>query len=341
MNALRRPTTVVNALLVLLIVSAGLWSWTLLRDASKTTGANASGARTVNVAQGTVTRTASADGTVASAATASATFTTPGTVTAIKVKVGDKVGAGALLARVDPTGAERDLELARAGLAAAEDAMARAEEAGTDTGPAADAVTGAELAVDEAEAAVAGTRLTAPAAGTVVAVNGSLGGPSATGEDGFVDLADLNRLQITAAYPEAAATELAEGQSATVTWNALHGAETTGEVTAIAPAATGESGVAAYGVTVSLPDPPAGAKPGQTVKVAVVTGNVENAVTVDSAAVTSTGDGKTVTVVDSAGKRETRQVRVGLEGDGTCQIIAGLAPGERVVLPATTALRYE
>ena len=60
----------------------------------------------------------------------------------------------------------------------------RAQDAGTDTTSAINEVTQAELAVDEAEAAVKGTRLTAPMAGTVVAVNGSLGGissPEATG----------------------------------------------------------------------------------------------------------------------------------------------------------------
>ncbi|MBO3741200.1 efflux RND transporter periplasmic adaptor subunit [Actinoplanes flavus] len=334
MNALRRPSTAVNALLVLLIAAAGLWSWTLLRDASGSARASAAGVRTVTVTQGTVTRTVSADGAVASAATATATFTTPGTVTAIKVKVGDVVGAGALLARVDPAGAERDLELARADLAAAEDALDRAANAGADTGPAADAVTEAELAVDEAEAAVAGTKLKAPAGGTVIAVNGSLGGPGTTDGSGFVDLADLTRLQITAGFPEAGATELQEGQSATITWNALDGAESTGEVTAVAPTATSEDDVVTYGVTVSLPDPPEDARPGQTVTVSVVTGSVENTVMVDAAAVTSAGGRKTVTVLGGDGKPEIREVEVGLEGDDAYQITAGLAPGERVVVPA-------
>ncbi|MEV0901365.1 efflux RND transporter periplasmic adaptor subunit [Actinoplanes sp. NPDC049802] len=337
MKALRRPSTAVNALLALLIVGAGFWGWSLLRETPETTGANASGMRTVTATQGTVTKTVSADGTVASASTATATFATSGTVTSIKVKVGDEVDSGALLARVDPADAERDLELARANLAAAEDALARAQEAGTGTDIAANAVTEAELAVDEAEAAVAGTSLKAPMSGTVVAVNGSLGGASAIDKTGFVDLADLTKLQVTAAFSEADATELKEGQSATIAWNALEGAEATGGVTAVDPTATSENSVVTYGVTVSLPNPPKGAKPGQTVTVSVVTGSVENAVLVNSAAVAGTGNRRTVTVVDSAGRQEIRQVRVGLEGDDAYQIVSGLAPGERVVLPTATA----
>jgi macrolide-specific efflux system membrane fusion protein len=349
-NALRRPSTAVNALLALLIVGAGFWGWALLRDTSETTRASASGVRTVTATQGTVTRTVSADGSVASASTATATFTTSGTVTEIPVKVGQEVSSGALLARVDATDAKRDLELAQANLEAAEDALDRAESAGTDTGNASNAVTEAELAVDEAEAAVAGTRLTAPMAGTVVAINGTLGGSSSvsssssggsasTGSSstgGFVDLADLGKLQITAAFSEADATELKEGQSATIVWNALQNAETTGEVVAVDPTATSENSVVTYGVTVSLPNAPDGAKPGQTVTVSVVTGSVENAVMLNSAAVTATGNRRTVTVLDSAGKQEVRQVQVGLEGDDASQITSGLASGERVVVPTGT-----
>ncbi|MDI6097107.1 efflux RND transporter periplasmic adaptor subunit [Actinoplanes sp. NEAU-A12] len=340
MKAFRRPSTAVNALLALLIVGAGLWGWTLLRDPSESSGASASGIRTVTATQGTVTRTVSADGAVVSAATATATFGTSGTVTEIGVKVGQEVAAGALLARVDDADAKRDLALAGANLTAAKEALARAENAGTDTGIASHAVTEAELAVDEAEAAVAGTRLTAPMAATVVAVNGTLGGSSSvTGRDkaaGFVDLADLTKLQITAAFSESDATELKAGQSATIVWNALQNAETTGEVVAVDPTATGEGDVVTYGVTVSLPNPPEGAKPGQTVTVSVVTGSVENAVMVNSAAVVATGNRRSVTVLDSAGRQETRQVQVGLEGEDAYQITSGLTSGERVVVPTTS-----
>ncbi|MBB2946823.1 macrolide-specific efflux system membrane fusion protein [Actinoplanes lutulentus] len=335
-----------NALLALLIVGAAFWGWTLLRDTDSDTEANASGLRTLTVDQGTVTKTVSADGSVESASTATATFTTSGTVTTIKVKVGDKVTSGQLLARVDATDSERSLDLAEANLDAAQDALDRAEDAGTDTSSATNEVTQAELSVDEAEAAVTGTKLTAPMAGTVTAVNGTLGGASSSGggsgttssstSSGFVDLADLGKLQITAAFSEADATELKEGQSATVTWNALQGTETTGQVIAVDPTATTTNSVVTYGVTVSLPNPPDGAKPGQTVSVAVITGNVENAVMVNSAAVTSTGNRKTVTVLGTDNQQETRQVQVGLEGDDAYQITSGLTAGERVIVPTAT-----
>ncbi|GAA2896187.1 RND transporter [Actinoplanes cyaneus] len=359
MKALRTPSTAVNALLALLIVGAAIWGVNLIRSTSSGNEAKATDVRTVTVSQGTVTKTVSADGAVASASTAAATFTTAGTVTAIKVKVGDKVTKGQLLAQADATGAQRDLDLANANLDAANDSLDRAQAAGTDTTTAENEVTSAQLAVADAKAAVAGTRLTAPMAGTVTAVNGSLGGSSSgsssssasstggsgsggsgassssssSSPTGFITIQDLSRLQITAAFSESDTTALKEGQSATITWNALEGAETTGKVVAIDPTATTSNNVVTYGVTVSLPDPPDGAKPGQTVSVAVVTGSVDNAVKVNSAAVTVSARRSTVTVLTAAGTQEVRQVEIGLQGDDADQITSGLTAGEKVVVP--------
>nr|WP_255658164.1 biotin/lipoyl-binding protein [Actinoplanes sp. L3-i22] len=357
MKALRTPSTAINALLALLIVGAAIWGVNLIRSTSSGNEAKATDVRTVTVSQGTVTKTVSADGTVASASTAAATFTTSGTVTAIKVKVGDKVTKGQLLAQVDATDAQRDLDLANANLDAANDSLDRADTAGTDTTTAENQVTSAKLAVADAAASVAGTKLTAPMAGTVTAVNGSLGGSSSgsssssastgtggsgasssssSSSSGFIAIEDLSRLQITAAFSESDTTALKAGQSATITWNALASAETTGKVVAVDPTATTSNSVVTYGVTVSLPDPPDGAKPGQTVSVAVVTGSVDNAVKVNSAAVTVSGRRSTATVLTSTGTQEVRQVQVGLEGDDAYQITSGLTAGEKVVVPTSS-----
>ncbi|MBB5826772.1 efflux RND transporter periplasmic adaptor subunit [Micromonospora carbonacea] len=359
--ALRRPTVAVNAVLTLLLVGGGTWAWLSVRGDASARAGTTGGTRTVQVSRGTVTATVTADGSLESAATATATFATAGTVTSVAVTVGQKVRKGQLLAEVDPADARRDLKMAQANLDAAEDALDRARDAGSDTATAENEVTQAELAVDEAEAAVEGTRLTAPMAGTVVAVNGTVGGPSggssgsgssgsgspgsgssgaASGgssgaSSGFVDLADLSKLQVTAAVAEADATRLKAGQPATVTWNALDGATATGAVRAIDPQATTANGVVTYGVTLGVADLPTGARPGQTVRVAVVTGTAENVLQVNSAAVSGSGDRRIVTVLTDTGQ-ETRRVQVGLAGDRAYEITSGLTEGERVVLPETS-----
>lgn len=364
LGPLRRPSAAVNAALGLLLVAGAYWAYEIVSGPDAGAAASAS-VRTIAVQQGTVTASVTADGSLASAESASASFVTGGTVTSISARVGDKVKKGQVLAEVDPAQAKRTLAAAEADLDAARDAVTRAEDAGTDTSSAENEVTQAELAVDEAGAGVTGTVLRAPMAGTVVAVNGTLGssssgssssgsssgggGPSAGGSStstsissssssssssGFIDLADLSKLQVTAAFAEADATSLKEGQAATITWNALSGTTRPGKVVAVDPQATTANNVVTYGVTLSLDKVPTGAKPGQTVSVSVVTGEVADAVYVNAAAVTTVGNRHSVTVL-AGGVQETRTVEIGLEGDQATQITSGLTAGEQVVI--TTA----
>jgi macrolide-specific efflux system membrane fusion protein len=359
---LRRPSIAVNAALGAALVAGSLWAYQTLSGPDTAQAANAS-VRSVPVQQGTVTKTVTADGTVESGSTASASFVTGGTVTAINVTVGQVVKKGQVLAKVDPAEAQRGLDAADADLDAARDSLDRAEDAGSDTTTAENEVEQAELAVDEAEAAVAGTVLKAPMAGTVVAVNGTLGssssgtgsssssssgggsGPSgsssssssstSSSSEGFVGLADLTRMQVTAAFAEADATKLKEKQVATVTWNALSGTTASAKVTAIDPSATTANNVVTYGVTLTLDKVPAGAKVGQTVSVAVTTGSVADATFVNSAAITTVGNRHTVTVLAN-GQQQVRSVEIGLEGDSATQITSGVEVGEQVVLAATS-----
>jgi macrolide-specific efflux system membrane fusion protein len=371
--SLRSPSVAVNAVLVIAIAAGGFWAY---RSLSGPHAAEAAGTdtRTTPVEQGQVTKTVTADGSVASVSTASASFVTGGTVTAIEVKVGQKVAKGQTLAKVDPAAAQRTLDAAQADLDAARDALDRAQDADADTSSAENEVSQAELSVDEAQAGVDGTVLTAPMAGTVTAINGTIGSSSSgsgsasspgsssqgqsgqnggqatrstggqttsssasTAGDGFIDLADLTKLQVTAPFAEADATKLKDNQPARITWNALSGTTATGKVTAIDPSATTSNNVVTYGVTVSMDKVPAGAKVGQTVSVVVTTGSVSNALFVNSAAVVSAGNLHFVTVMTN-GQPVRRQVQIGLQGDSTTQITSGLQQGEQVqvVIAAST-----
>jgi macrolide-specific efflux system membrane fusion protein len=339
---MRLPRAVfVNTGLAVVLAGGAVWAYTSFSsaEAAESTTGNT---RTVSVQQGTVTSTVTASGSVQSASTATATFGTSGTVTEIKVKVGDTVKKGAVLATVDDTAAQRNLEAAKADLDAAEDALDRAEEADSDTSDTEAQVTQAELAVDEAEDGVAGTVLKAPMAGTVTAVNGTVGSSagssgqssSSSSSDGFVEIADLTKLEVSASVAEADATKLKAGQAATVTWNALPDATATAKVASIDPNATTENNVVTYGVLFSLQDVPDNVKAGQSVEVGVTVGQVENAVYVNSAALTSVGSRHTVTVMEN-GQQVTRTVEIGLQGDQATEITSGLTAGEQVVIRTT------
>jgi macrolide-specific efflux system membrane fusion protein len=376
---LRRPSTAVNAVLVVALVAGGIWAYETISGPDTGQAANAS-VRTVAVRQGTVTKTVTADGSVASATTASASFVTGGTVTSIAAHVGQVVKKGQVLAKVDPAPSERSLDAARADLDAANDSLTRAKAAGSDTSTAENSVEQAQLAVDQAQAAVDGCTLKAPMAGTVTAVNGTIGssssgtgssssstsssssrsGTSGTGStgggstsggstgsssssssssstsSGFIEIDDLTKLEVTAAFAEADATKLKEKQAATVTWNALSSTSEPAKVSAIDPSATTSNNVVTYGVTLTLDKIPAGAKVGQTVSVAVTTGTVDNALMVSSAAVTSVGTRHTVTVVAN-GQQQLTPVQVGLIGDNDTQITSGVQEGQLLLINTAAA----
>ncbi|WBB54673.1 efflux RND transporter periplasmic adaptor subunit [Verrucosispora sp. WMMD573] len=345
----RGPSLFVNAGLAAAVLLAGGWAYTTF-TAPKTAAAGAS--RTVPVSRATVTSAVFVPGSVRSATTANATFATAGPITEITVAVGDSVKKGQVLARVDASAAKRELAGAEADLNAAQDAVDRAVEIDGPTTQADAALTQAELKVAAAREKVDGTTLTAPIAGTVVAVNGSVGdlgtsaggatgggtsgttGSTTSGSGGLVQIADLTRLEVTAAVPEADATRLKTGMPATVSWNALPGTTAEATLAAIDPNATTANDVVTYEVTLSLKDRPDAARPGQSVQVTVTLDTAENVVAVSALAVTSAGSRNTVTVLHD-GAPVVRSVEVGLRGDQLVEITSGLTEGDLVVLPST------
>lgn len=80
------------------------------------------------VRRGNVTATAGAAGTVRSADTRELAFGTAGTVKKVEVSPGDRVRAGAVLARLDDAAAKEQVDVAQAALAAAEDTYGKAQQ---------------------------------------------------------------------------------------------------------------------------------------------------------------------------------------------------------------------
>jgi len=359
----RRRTFLINSALCVLLAAGGVWAYALLKG-DATANASTSSARTAAVQQGTVTATMTASGTVASAVVMNHNFVTAGTVTQIKVALGAKVTKGQVLARVDDTETSATLATAKENLTAAGEALERAE----DEADAADVdyddsdavkqaqrtVTSAQNTVDSAQRAQNGTTLKAGMAGTVTAVNGTIGssssgtsggngsssdGTSSNGESAgaFIVISDMAKLQVAASVPESDATRLKLQQAAQVTWNALPDTSVEGVVTSISPTSTTSGGVTSYPIVVSLSEVPNGAKLGQSVSLNVVVSRADDVLYVPAAAVKTTGTARTVTVVTSTGAQETRSVEVGIEGDSYTEIKSGLELGERVVIATVTS----
>ena len=257
------------------ISAAAVWAYSTVAGSRAPVASTTANTRTVAVSTGNVTATVSATGTVASAHTVNAAFVTSGTVTEIDVRVGDKVAAGQVLAKVDPADRPGVVEHRPGQPHRGPGRLTRAKTATTpDAATIASAqaqVTSAQATVDADQRAADGCVLTAPMAGTVTAVNGERrrllgrsgrpaadrpatgrvapGRPLATSSgtsSGVHGIADLTTLQVDANFAEADATKLKVGQPAAVTWAALSAATATGKVASIAPTATTSNNVNSY-----------------------------------------------------------------------------------------------
>jgi len=349
-RALRSTMALNIALGVVALVGVG-WAYQIVTASQNTTTNNTVAGRAVPVSRGAVVATVSASGSVQSGNTASADFATAGTIASISVKVGDAVTKGQVLATVDPTSANAQLTTAQANLNAAKASLTRANGSGDDAtiAQAQAQVTTAQAAVNDASRAVTGTTLTSPMAGTVTAINGSVGAASGSGSgggtgsaasssssSGFIQLADLTVMQVSANFAEADATRLKVGQTTTVSWAALTGATATGKVATIAPTATTSNNVNSYAVILSLDSVPTGVRIGQTVTAKVTVDQASNVLRLPNAAVRAVGTRHQVTVETATNATEVRFVEVGVEGDTFTEITSGVAEGDQVVIVTTT-----
>ena len=184
----------------------------------------------------------------------------------------------------------------------------------------------AQLALRQAQQRLAGTVLTAPIAGRVISIAGTVGSQARSGSNGFIVLGDVQDTEVQAQFSEADVASLAVGQPATITLpNRTE--PVTGKVTLISPVGTASGRLVRYGVQIAFDTVPADLVFGQSAAVAVTTAQATGVLYVPSSAVT----GGTVTV-RAGGRDQRRTVVVGLRGDRYTEIRSGLDEGEQVVL---------
>ncbi|MFD9125286.1 efflux RND transporter periplasmic adaptor subunit [Kitasatospora sp. NPDC059571] len=206
----RRGAVLVNSALGVALLGGAALAYTTL-DSGTSSAASTARIRTATVSQGTVVATVSGSGTLSSPSDSAQDFATGGKLTSIKVAVGDTVKKGQVLATVDTTAAQQQLNAADAALTTAEANLTKAEAGETVTTTVAGSGSGsgsggsrggstpqpqtttttkvdasqvaqaeqqldtAKTNVANAKDAVAGTTLTATADGTVASISGKVG----------------------------------------------------------------------------------------------------------------------------------------------------------------------
>ena len=180
----------------------------------------------------------------------------------------------------------------------------------------------AKLSLVQANAKLAGTVITAPVAGKVLAVNGTVG---SNARSGVLTLAGTGDIVVKAQFTEAEVAHLKLDQAARITLPD-NAAGYDGKVIQIDPAGTVSNRLVRYAALISFDKVPDTLLYGQSATVAVVTASVDGVLSVPSTAV---HDGKVVVRVN--GKDEERTVEVGLRGDVSTEIKRGLAEGDEIL----------
>jgi HlyD family secretion protein len=144
-------------------------------------------------------------------------------------------------------------------------------------------------------------------------------------------------MQLTVSVSESDIGSIKVGQPATISVAALPSKEFAAKVTSIALLPTSSSGVVSYDVTLRLTQTSTRLRPGMTATATIITAQADNAVNVESAAISSAGSSSTVTV-DTNGKMVVTPVITGIVGTSSTQIVAGLHAGEEVAIPISTQI---
>jgi macrolide-specific efflux system membrane fusion protein len=239
------------------------------------------------------------------------------------------------------------LENAQAQQASAAAQLTAAQQQVAAAGP---AKTSASAQLTSALANLENATMTAPRAGTIVAIASEVGEPigatsvGTSGTSGFIILAGLNEFVVTADFAESDVVGIAPGQKVSLEFDALPDEPREGEVTHVAPfGAVDPSGASltTYEVTVSVPNAPAGLRAGMTAQASITTEERLGVVAAPVTALVPTEDGFVVRVQAEDGTISNVPVEVGIRGGYWVEIVSGLSEGDRVVtgsdgeLPAT------
>jgi hypothetical protein len=138
-------------------------------------------------------------------------------------------------------------------------------------------------------------------------------------------------MQLVVPLSESEIGNVKDGQTATVTVEALNGAKLAAHVRAVAILSTSSSGAVSYDVTFQLDQMEPGLKPGMSATAEVVVKQAEG-VNVPTSAISAAS-----VTVERSGKQMRQRVTTGLAGNTSTIVLSGLKAGETVVLPAASS----
>ncbi len=270
--------------------------------------------------------------------TASIGFLVPGVVARVEAKEGDYVRAGQVLATLERTEYDLNLEMASAQRERAEDEYARAkvvfESHGipeNDFHKAGTAVRLARAQEAMAKKKVQDTRLTAPMSGMLARRGIEPGEQAGPGMPVFT-IAQLEPVQVRVGVPEMEISRIAIGDRTTVMVPALKGATFVGRVRLVGVSA--DPGSRTYTAKIEVPNASRALKPGMIAEVRISGTESVDALTIPAEAVVRDVDGVLrVFVYEPRSTRVyARRVTIGTASGEEVEVRRGLTASDMVVI---------
>ncbi|MGB7877110.1 MAG: efflux RND transporter periplasmic adaptor subunit, partial [Anaerolineales bacterium] len=199
-------------------------------------------------------------------------------------------------------------------------------------GPNQDDLAAAQARVEAAQATLNLAHLTAPFSGTVTEAFLLPGDQVSAGTTAFrVD--DLSSLIVDVELSEVDINSVTDGQTVTLSFDAILGQEYQGQVIKVSQAGTVVNGVVNFTVTVELTDADELVKPGMTAAVNIVVREIKDAMLVPNRAVRLVDGDRVVYISGENGMPEKVEIRLGASADTMSVVVGGnLKEGDEVIL---------
>lgn len=200
-----------------------------------------------------------------------------------------------------------------------------------------------KAAAERAEEELANATIRAPIRGTVLARHVELGSPVSSilnlgaAATPVITLGDIDQVFVRGKVDETDIGRVRLGQSAKITVETFKDRAFRGKVTQISPMGVEKDNVTNFEVKVSIDNPGRELKANMTANAEIILEEHPNALIIPEAAITYDANrNASVEVLDPRAKNGRRKVpvKLGVSNGTRTQVIDGLRPGEKVILPS-------
>lgn len=199
----------------------------------------------------------------------------------------------------------------------------------------------AELQLDQAQAELDKTIITASFDGIVAAVYIKEGQQlsAMTYANPAISLIDPSEIKMNGVIDEIDVPRVKLGQEAIVILDALPDKEVKGRITFISPESTTEVGVVFYKTTITLENPDEELKDGMSATAEIIIEQHDDVLLILNRAIQGSWENPFVEVVTDE-QIEKRQISIGLSDGIYAEVLSGLEEGEEVILPQASQLPF-